>query len=80
MPRGEPTTIVAARFTAAELADMDARRGPLTRSEWIRFLHMDSRRRRIVFDEQVAVAPWNRDRTHRVGAATCVACGYRCSL
>jgi len=60
VPRGEPTTIVAARFTTAELADMDARRGPLTRSEWVRFLHMDSRRRRIVFDEQVAVAPWNR--------------------
>jgi len=60
MPKGDPTTTVAARFTAAELADMDARRGPLTRAEWLRFLHMDARRRTIVFDEQVAVAPWNR--------------------
>ena len=32
-------TPVCARFTDAEVADMDARRGSLSRSDWMRFLN-----------------------------------------
>jgi hypothetical protein len=35
---------VATRFSAAEVADMDRRRGPLTRAEWLRYLAQMARK------------------------------------
>lgn len=43
---GRPV-VVASRFSQAEADDMDARRGALTRAEWLRWLQARARREDI---------------------------------
>ena len=43
--------VVASRFSQAEADDMDARRGSLTRAEWIRFLALKARKEDIRLPE-----------------------------
>lgn len=47
-PGGRPN-VVPVRFSDAELAEIDLRRGPLTRSEWLRFLHVRSVKQGVRF-------------------------------
>lgn len=49
------TVVVASRVTAAEAAEMDRRRGSLSRADWLRFLHVQAVKSDVKFAEQVRI-------------------------